>query len=91
MGDDPGSRPLEHDGAEVVVGMMWVSTSHRTGWVGRAPDGAEEPRAVRGLASASTTTTPAEVTMKPALGRPSTPRPVSSDHREYSGRELATG
>src|SRR4249919_1623547 len=31
----------------------------------------------RGLASASTTTTPSEVTMKPALGRPSDPRPVS--------------
>src|SRR5919112_5120290 len=31
----------------------------------------------RGLANASTTTTPSRVTMKPALGRPSTPRPVS--------------
>src|SRR5207247_1825835 len=33
-----------------------------------------------GLASASITTTPSPVTMKPALGRPSEPRPGSPTH-----------
>jgi hypothetical protein len=90
MGDDPGSRPLEHDGAEVVVGMVMGQHQPPYRLVGRAPDGAEEPRAVSGLASASTTTTPAEVTMKPALGRPFDAPAGVSDHREHSAGELAS-
>src|SRR5438874_1049108 len=43
-----------------------------------------------GLASASITTTPSPVAMKPAFGRPSEPRPVSENHVD-AGSDLADG
>ena len=88
MRDDPGPRLLEHDGAEMVVGMMVGQHQPAHGRGGRAADGPEEPLAVARARQRIDDDDPGGGDDEPGVGAPfDAPAGVSHD-REHARREL---
>jgi len=90
MGHDPGPRLLEHNGAEMVVGMMVGQHQPPYGLGGGAADGPEEPLAVARARQRIHDDDSRRGDDEAGVGPPFDATAGVCDNREHSGRELAS-